>query len=318
MAKYLVTGGAGFIGSHIVSTLVKEGSEVIILDNFSSGKEENLKEVINNVRLVKGDIRDLDRLKKITPGLDCIFHQAALKSVPKSVNDPLEYNEVNITGTLNVLLAAKENKVRRVVFASSSSIYGEVSKFPQKESVLPRLISPYAQTKLAGEYWCRVFTHCYRLETVSLRYFNVFGPRQALDDEYAVVIPKFVVSILNDQPPPIYGNGKQSRDFTYINNVVQANILAAKRKSASGRVFNVACGKSVRVLDLIQEINKILAKNIKPRFLPLRKGDVFKTLADTKYAQEYLGFKPRVSFEEGLKRTIEWFKGKYKSDGKNG
>ena len=312
MAKYLVTGGAGFIGSHIVSTLVKEGSEVIILDNFSSGKEENLKEVINKVRLVKGDIRDLELLKKITPGLDCIFHQAALRSVPKSVNDPLEYNEVNITGTLNVLLAAKENKVKRVVFASSSSIYGEVSKFPQKESVLPQLISPYAQTKLAGEYWCRVFTHCYCLETVSLRYFNVFGPRQALDDEYAVVIPKFIVSILNDQPPPIYGNGKQSRDFTYIDNVVQANILAAKRKSASGRVFNVACGKSVRVLDLAQEINKILAKNIKPRLLPLRKGDVFKTLADTKYAQEYLGFKPRVSFEQGLKRTIEWFKGKYK------
>lgn len=318
MAKYLVTGGAGFIGSHIVSTLVKEENEVVILDNFSSGKEENLKEVIHEVRLVKGDIRDLKLLKKITPGLDCVFHQAALRSVSKSVNDPLEYNEVNITGTLNVLLAAKENKVKRVVFASSSSVYGDVSKFPQKESALPQLISPYAQTKLAGEYWCRVFTHCYGLETVSLRYFNVFGPRQALDDEYAVVIPKFIVSILNDQPPPIYGNGKQSRDFTYIDNVVQANILAAKRKSVSGRVFNVACGKSVRVLDLAKEINKILVKKIKPRFLSIRKGDVFKTLADIKYAQEYLGLKPRVSFEQGLKETIGWFKEKYKSDGKNG
>lgn len=311
MAKYLVTGGAGFIGSHIVRSLVKSDEKVAVLDNFSSGKEENLREVKNKITLIKGDIRDLGLLKKASKGADYILHQAALRSVPKSVLYPQEYNEVNITGTLNVLLAARESKVKRVVFASSSSIYGDVNKFPQKEDALPQLISPYAQTKLAGEYWCRVFAKTYKVETVSLRYFNVFGPRQALDDEYAVVIPKFIVSLLNDQPPPIYGDGRQSRDFTYIDNVVQANLLSAKRKGASGMAFNVACGSDTKVIDLARKINNILGKNIKPVFLPHRPGDVLKTLADTALSKKYLGFKPKVSFEQGLRRTVEWFKKQY-------
>ncbi len=224
--------------------------------------------------------------------------------MPKSVTDPQRYNDVNITGTLNVLLAAKENKVRRVVFASSSSIYGDVRRFPQKETDFPLLISPYAQTKLAGEYWMRVFAKCYSIETVSLRYFNVFGPRQALDDEYAVVIPKFITSILNNQPPPIYGNGKQSRDFTYIDNVVQANLLSSQKKINSCAVFNVALGESQKVIDLVKIINKILKKNIKPKFLPKRNGDVFKTHADISAIKKGISFKPKINFEEGIRRTI--------------
>ncbi len=312
MATYLVTGGAGFIGSHIVFELVKSGNKVRVLDNFSSGKEENLKAVFDKIELVKGDIRDIELLKKATSGVDYCLHQAALRSVPKSVKFPQEYNDVNISGTLNVLLAAKENKVKRVVFASSSSVYGDVKKFPQSEIDLPLLISPYALTKLAGEYWCRVFSRQYGLETVSLRYFNVFGPRQSLDDEYAVVIPKFIVSVLKNQPPPVYGDGKQSRDFTFVENVVQANILAAKKEVASGKVFNIACGCDHTVIGLAKTINSILGKNIKPVFLPLRPGDVRKTLADIRSAKKYLGFKPKVDFETGIKRTVEWFKDRYK------
>lgn len=314
----MITGGAGFIGSHIAVALARAGNKVWVLDNFSSGKEKNLKEVKDKVRIIKGDIRNLRLLKKAAKGIDYCLHQAALRSVPKSMLYPQEYNDVNITGTLNVLLAAKENKIKRVVFASSSSIYGDVNKFPQRESALPELISPYAQTKLAGEYWCRVFTKSYKVEAISLRYFNVFGPRQALDDEYAVVIPKFIVSILNNEAPPIYGNGKQSRDFTYIDNVVQANILAAKKKGAAGMAFNVACGMDIKVIDLAGKINQILGKSVKPKFLPVRTGDVFKTLADISLAKKYLGFKPKVSFEQGLRRTVEWFKEFFKDGKVNG
>lgn len=315
MAHYLVTGGAGFIGSHIVYELIKSGNKVRVLDNFSSGKEENLKAVFDKIELVKGDIRDVELLKKVTSGVDYCLHQAALRSVPKSVQFPQEYNDVNISGTLNVLLAAKENKVKRVVFASSSSVYGDVNKFPQSEKDLTLLISPYALTKLAGEYWCRVFSKQYGLETVSLRYFNVFGPRQSLDDEYAVVIPKFIVSVLRGEPPPIYGDGKQSRDFTFVENVVQANILAAKKEGVAGMVFNIACGCGHTVIGLAEAINSILGKNIKPVFLPVRPGDVKKTLADINCAKKYLGFEPGIDFEAGIKRTVEWFKERYKKDG---
>ena len=318
--KYLVTGGAGFIGSHITERLLKEGNSVVVLDNFSSGKEENLSftrhceersdKAISNFKLIRDDIRNYEACLKACNGVDVIFHQAALRSVPKSMEAPHDYNAVNIDGTLNILEAAKENNVKRVVFASSSSIYGDTDKFPQEESDYPLLISPYALSKLAGEYYLRVFNENFGIETVSLRYFNVFGPRQALDDEYAVVIPKFIACILNDEQPPIFGNGKQSRDFTYIDNVVEANILAAMVKEAAGNVFNVANGKDNTVLGLVDTLNEIIGKDIKPEFLPVRKGDVFKTLADVTKLENILGFKSKVDFKEGLKRTVEYFKNK--------
>jgi len=326
--KALVTGGAGFIGSHIVERLLKDGHSVVVLDNFSSGREENLSFVsnyalsANRYTLIRGDIRGYSTCLKASRGVDVIFHEAALRSVPKSMKAPHDYNDVNIDGILNMLEAARENKVRRFVFASSSSVYGDPPKFPEKEDFYPLLISPYALSKLAGEYYLRVFSENYGLEAVALRYFNVYGPRQALDDEYAVVIPKFIHCILNDEPPPIFGNGLQSRDFTYIDNVVEANILAATvpltshvpASKASGRptslVFNVANGKDNTVLHLVEVLNKIIGKDIKPKLLPVRAGDVFKTHADISKIQTILGFKPLVDFEEGLRRTVEYWKGK--------
>ena len=322
--RFLVTGGAGFIGSHIVERLLKEGHFVRVLDNFSTGKEENLA-FTNDLRamsyeLIKGDIRDTSACAKACAGIDYILHQAALRSVPKSMKDPHSYNEVNIDGTLNLLEAATEAKVKRFVLASSSSVYGDVSTFPEREDFYPQLISPYALSKLAGEYYCRIFSEHYALETVCLRYFNVFGPRQALDDEYAVVIPKFIHCILNDQQPPIFGTGKQSRDFTYIDNVVEANILAAtvdlrpmtydlRPNSTVHMVFNVANGQDHTVLELVDLLNKIIGKDILPVFLPLRPGDVFRTLADISRIKEKLGFQGKVGFQEGLRRTVEYFRG---------
>lgn len=240
-------------------------------------------------------------------GIDVVFHQAALKSVPRSMENPEEYNQVNITGILNMLKAAKECKVKRFVFASSSSVYGTADVFPQKEDSYPLLVSPYALTKLAGEFYCRIFAENYGLETVSLRYFNVFGPRQALDDEYAVVIPKFINCMLNDQSPPIHGTGEQSRDFSYIDNVVEANLLAARNTAAAGQVFNVANGKTHSILELAEALNKIMGKSINPLFTAHRAGDVFKSLADIRKIEKLLGYEPKVNFEEGLRKTAEWF-----------
>lgn len=312
MSRFLVTGGAGFIGSHIAEGLIKKGHFVRVLDNFSCGKEENLNFTYHlpptTYDLIKGDIRDRDICLKAAEGIDFISHQAALRSVPKSLNNPKEYNEVNIQGTLNMLEAARENKVKGFVFASSSAIYGEAARFPERESDSPLLVSPYALTKLAGEYYCRIFSENYALNTVSLRYFNVFGPRQSLDDEYAVVIPKFITCLLHNECPSIYGTGEQSRDFTYIDNVVEANMLAAQRVDFPGEVFNVASGKDYNILELVKILNKIMEKDIKPSFLEKRPGDVFRTLADLSKAKKILGFKPRVDFVEGLKRTVEYFK----------
>jgi nucleoside-diphosphate-sugar epimerase len=346
--KYLVTGGAGFIGSHIVERLLKEGHFVRVLDNFSSGKKENLSFTANselrtpNFELIQGDIRDKTTCNRACDGIDYVLHQAALRSVPKSMKDPQSYNDVNINGTLYMLQAAAKNKVKRFVFASSSSVYGDTAQFPEREDAYPLLISPYALSKLAGEYYCRIFSEHFNLETVCLRYFNVFGPRQALDDEYAVVIPKFIHCILHGQQPPIFGTGKQSRDFTYIDNVVEANILAATKglgpqdktgtdpvKAIKGmtrdlspqhgtvpdvkvlhEVFNVANGKDNTVLGLVDSLNKIIGKDIKPAFLPIRAGDVFRTLADISKIKKILGFEPKIGFEEGLRRTVAGFKGK--------
>ena len=328
--KTLITGGAGFIGSHIVERLLKEGNEVVVLDNFSSGKESNLSFVDSYLQrplserveganvprpsyvLIRGDIRDYQTCINACQGVDVILHQAALRSVPKSMKNPYEYNEVNINGTLNMLNAAKEKGVKRLILASSSSVYGDTDQFPEKETAYPLLISPYALSKLAGEYYCRIFSEHYGVETVCLRYFNVFGPRQALDDEYAVVIPKFIHCILNDEKPPIFGNGKQSRDFTYIDNVVEANILAAtvnlSHELSTHCVLNVANGADNTVLELVNSLNKIMGKNIEPELLPIRQGDVFKTLADISKIKKLFGYESKVDFEQGLRNTVEYFK----------
>ncbi len=316
--KYLVTGGAGFIGSHIVERLLKEGNFVRVLDNFSSGKEFNLKFIRQGLppkgtvpafELLKGDIRNYKICLRACFGVDFVLHQAALRSVPRSLINPYEYNDVNINGTLNMLKAAHAQKVKRFVFASSSSIYGDTDKFPERETELSRLISPYALTKLCSEYYCRIYSKIYGLETVSLRYFNVFGPRQALDDQYAVVIPKFISCMLKGKQPPIFGNGKQSRDFTYVANVVEANILAATTPGIKYALFNIATGKDNTVLDLVALLNKIMNKKIKPLFLPIRPGDVFKTLADISQAREVLGYESKIGFEDGLRKTVDYFQG---------
>ena len=313
--KFLVTGGAGFIGSHIADALVGNSDKVKVIDDFSSGRMENLQPVLNKIELIKGDIRNKELVAKAAEGVDYILHQAALRSVPKSLANPELYNDVNINGTLNILTAARDAKVKRVVIASSSSIYGDIEKFPEREDFLPELISPYGLTKLAAEYYSRIFNKIYGLETVNLRYFNVFGPRQSLENEYAVVIPKFITCILKDEPPPVHGDGKQTRDFTYIANVVQANIKSAVTPGIKCEVFNIACGKAYAVLDIIKYVNKILGKDIKPKFWPIRPGDTKHTLADISKARKLIGFKPEIGFEEGLKKTIEYFRGTVKPVG---
>jgi len=308
MSRYLVTGGAGFIGSHIVQTLLERGDNVRVLDNFSSGKLSNLDGFKEKIDLVTGDICSKAVCLEATKNIDFVLHQAALRSVPKSMKEPHEYNRVNIDGMLNMLESSLENKVRRFVFASSSSVYGDVQDFPEKEDFVPGPISPYALSKLAGEYYCKIFSLHFGLPCIALRYFNVFGPRQALDDEYAVVIPKFINCILKGQQPPIFGNGKQSRDFTFVKNVVLANIAAAQAQKVNFGVFNVACGNDTTIIELVSMINKILGKDVKPALLPVRAGDVFKTLADISQAEKLLDFRPAVDFETGLRLTVDYWK----------
>ncbi|MCX5711941.1 MAG: SDR family oxidoreductase [Candidatus Omnitrophica bacterium] len=307
MKKYLVTGGAGFIGSHIVDALLEKGAQVRVIDNFSSGKMSNLAFARDKIDLLKADIRSKKDCLKATRGMDCVLHQAALRSVPKSFNNPKEYNEVNIQGILNMLEAAVENKVKTFVFASSSSVYGDVKEFPESEDFTPAPISPYALTKLTGEHYCKVFSLRYGLSTVALRYFNVFGPRQSLDDEYAVVIPKFIDCMLKNKRPPIYGTGKQSRDFTYVDNVVNANILASLKKNSKGDVFNVASGRDYSILELVSILNKLTRNKIKPVFLDKRPGDVFRTAAGLSNIKKVLGYKAKIDFIQGLKITLEYF-----------
>ncbi|MDD4953416.1 MAG: SDR family oxidoreductase [Candidatus Omnitrophica bacterium] len=305
MSRFLVTGGAGFIGGHIVEELVRRRHTVRVLDNFSSGNRKNLAAVAGKIELIRGDIRSKPACLKATKGVDFILHQAALRSVPKSMHNPGDYNEVNIGGTLNMLQAALANKVKCLVFASSSSVYGQVHDFPEQESFIPAPISPYALTKLSGEHYCRIFSLHYGLPTVCLRYFNVFGPRQSLDDEYAVVIPKFINCMLKGQHPPIFGDGRQSRDFTYVSNVVEANILAAKLTNLSGGAFNIASGKDYTILQLVKLLNKLMGKSIRPIFLKPRPGDVFKTLASLSLSRSILGFRPKVDFIKGLELCVK-------------
>jgi len=312
MKKYLITGGAGFIGSSVAEYLTGQGHFVRVLDNFCSGRQENLKFTTglgkDKFEFIRGDITDPQDCDKACQGMDYVLHHAALRSVPGSLKDPLSYNRVNIDGTLCLLQSSSKHKIKRFVFASTSAIYGDTQKFPESEDQLPLLISPYALSKLTGEYYCRIFSEFFGVETICLRYFNVFGPKQALDDEYAVVVPKFIHSILSDQSPPIFGTGKQSRDFVYIENVISANILAATTPGLKHEVLNVAYGQGIPVLEIVETINRIVGKNIKPNFLPLRQGDVYKTEADISKAQKVLRYKPLVSFEEGLKRTVEYIK----------
>jgi nucleoside-diphosphate-sugar epimerase len=308
MASFLVTGGAGFIGSHLVERLVRDGHAVRVLDNFATGKRENLAPFSARIELIEGDLRSTADCAQACAGIEIVLHQGAVPSVPKSVEDPVTSHEANVDGTFNILMAARDAKCRRVVFAASSSAYGDLVELPKRESARPEPLSPYAVNKLVGEYYCRAFACCYGLETIALRYFNVFGPRQDPKSQYAAAIPAFVTAILRSEPPTIYGDGEQTRDFTYIDNVVHANLLAAQAPRVAGEVVNVACGERVSVNQIIAQINKLLGKNVSPAYVPDRPGDVKHSLADITRAREVIGFEPIVPFDEGLRRAIAWYR----------
>ncbi len=305
---YLVTGGAGFIGSNIAEALVKRGDRVRVFDNFVTGRRENL-EAAGRVELIEGDLRDPVAVRRAVAGVDGVFHEAALRSVPRSVDDPTSSNEVNITGTLNLLMACREAKVRRVVYASSSSVYGDDPALPKVETLPTNPISPYAVSKLGAENYCRTFARLYGLETVSLRYFNVFGPRQNPESIYSAVIPRFLEQALKREPLEVHGDGLQSRDFTYIDNVVQGNLRAmeAPAAGASGEVFNVACNTRHSLIDIADEIGRFLGRTLERKHVAARAGDVKHTLADISKAERLLGYKPTIDFAEGMHRTCTYF-----------
>jgi nucleoside-diphosphate-sugar epimerase len=306
--RVLVTGGAGFIGSNLSRHLVETGHEVRILDNFATGRRANVRELAGEVELIEGDIQSYERVTKATAGCEIVLHQAALPSVPRSVQDPLTSNATNVIGTLNVLLAARDHCVRRVVCASSSSVYGSSPlTAPRREDEPARPISPYATAKLAGEGYARSFSEVYGLDTVALRYFNVFGPRQDPTSQYAAVVPNFIAALLSGERPVIYGDGTQSRDFTYVANVVQANVLAMHAPDVAGKVFNVACGERISVNRLVAELRDLLDTDIQPIYAPGRLGDIKHSLADLSSAREQLGYEPLVPLRDGLERTIEHF-----------
>jgi UDP-glucose 4-epimerase len=303
--KALVTGGAGFIGSNLVRALLTRGDDVRVLDNFSTGNRDNLAGLEHEVELVEGDLRSYERVHAAVRGMEVVYHQGALPSVPRSVQDPLTTTAVNVEGTLNVLLAARDEAVRRVVNASSSSVYGNGGDLPRAESQLPDPISPYAVAKLAAERFCTSFSRVYGMEIVSLRYFNVFGPRQDPTSQYAAVVPLFLTAIASGEPVTIFDDGEQSRDFTYVDNVVAANLLAAEATGASGRIFNVSAGTPTTVNQLAATIAELLEKTLETTYLPPRSGDLRNSWADPRDAREVLGWEPHVALEEGLRRTAE-------------
>jgi nucleoside-diphosphate-sugar epimerase len=310
---YLVTGGAGFIGSNLAEALLSKGACVRVFDNFLTGRRENLigfAEAYGDAfELVEGDLRDLDAVRGAVEGVSYVLHQGALPSVPRSVADPLQTNAINVDGTLNVLVAARDAGVRRVVFAASSSAYGDTPELPKRESMNPNPLSPYAAQKLMGEHYLRIFREVYGLETVALRYFNVFGPRQDPKSTYAAVIPAFVTAVLSGTAPVVHGDGGQTRDFTFVENVVHANLLACSAPAeACGKVFNIACGERVSLLDILEAIYALAGKRVAPRFEPPRAGDVRDSLADISRAQQLLGYAPRVRFSEGLARAMEYYR----------
>jgi UDP-glucose 4-epimerase len=305
MADCLVTGGAGFIGSHLVEALVARGHEVRVLDNFSTGRRENLAAVRQRIKLFEADLTDLAAVRAATRGVEVVFHQGALASVPRSVADPLATHQVCATGTLHVLLAAREAGARRVVYAASSSAYGASTRLPKRETDPTLPLSPYAVAKLAGEHYCAAFSEVYGLETIRLRYFNVFGPRQSPDSPYAAVIPLFLQAMLAGRSPVIHGDGSQSRDFTYVADVIQANLLAADAPGVGGKVYNIACGNRTSLLELVSQINQLLGSAIPPVHDEARAGDVRHSQADISQACADLGYSPRTNFDQGLRRCLE-------------
>ncbi len=308
MSRYLVTGGAGFIGSHCVEELVKKEQAVRVVDNFLTGKRENIAPFLDRIEFIEADIRDYEICRAVARGMDFVLHQAALPSVPRSIEDPLLTNEINIQGTLNFLLACREAKVRKFVFASSSSVYGDNPDLPKKEGHEGKPLSPYALSKRVGEMYCQIFSQIYGFPAVILRYFNIFGPRQDPFSQYAAVIPNFITKMLRGEKPTIFGDGNQSRDFTYVSNVVQANILAAELAGLSGEIFNVACGERTTVNSLAAKINEALGERISPVYDKPRTGDIEHSFADISKAKKMLKYEPQVSFDEGLKKTIDWFR----------
>jgi UDP-glucose 4-epimerase len=304
----LVTGGAGFIGSHVAAALLARGDKVRILDNFSTGRWENLS-ALAGADVIEGDVRSYHTVREAVDGVHFVLHQAALPSVPRSIRDPITSNDVNVVGTLNVLNASRDAKVARLVYASSSSIYGRNPELPKREDMMPLPISPYAVSKLAGENYCRAFTDMYGFETVVLRYFNVFGPRQNPKSQYSAVIPKFIDALLEGARPQVNGDGSQTRDFTYVDNVVQANLAACSAPNVAGRLFNVAAGARYSLLDLINQLAEIMGQPVDPVFHSSRMGDVPHSYASIEAAHQALGYRPTVAFAEGLRRTVEAMRG---------
>lgn len=309
--RYLVTGGAGFIGSHIAETLLRQGTVVRVFDNMVTGRQRNLdalKKLQGQLEIIQGDLRDRHAVRAAVAGAEVVFHQAALASVPRSIEDPVTTLEINISGTQNVLLAARDAGVRRVVYASSSSVYGNTPTLPKHEDMSPTPMSPYAVQKLTGEFLCSVFTSIYQLETVALRYFNVFGPRQDPTSEYAAVIPRFLTALLEKRRPVVFGNGEQTRDFTYIENVVQANLLAATSPDAIGTAMNIGCGERISLNSVLQLAGELLGIAVEADYRESRPGDVRDSLADISKAQRLLGYDPKINFREGLARTLDAFR----------
>jgi UDP-N-acetylglucosamine/UDP-N-acetyl-alpha-D-glucosaminouronate 4-epimerase len=306
VSTVLVTGGAGFIGSHLVDRLLRDGRTVRVLDSFATGRRENLAH-LEDVEIVEGDIQSYERVHTAVRGCDCVLHQAALPSVPRSVQDPLMTNVVNVTGTLNVLLAARDSGVRRVVYASSSSVYGPGVELPKREDAPPQPVSPYAVSKLAGESYCRAFAAVYGLESIALRYFNVFGPRQDPTSQYSAVIPRFITAARSGRAVTVYGDGSQSRDFTFIDNVVHANLCALNAARAEGQALNIACGERISLLAVIGVLGDLLQQDIEVDHAPPRAGEIPHSLADVSRAASEIGYVPAIGFRDGLARTIESF-----------
>lgn len=308
MRTFLVTGGAGFIGSHIATALVERGDRVRVLDNLSTGHLANLAGIHDRIEFIEGDLTRADQVQAAVKGVDCIFHQAALASVPRSVEHPLDTHAACVTGTLQLLDAARRAGVRRLVYAASSSAYGDQPTSSKRETDLPAPISPYGAAKLAGELYCQSFTATYGFETVALRYFNVFGPRQDPHSQYSAVIPLFITALLAGRQPSIFGDGQQSRDFTYVANIVHGNLLAADAPGAAGRMYNIANGRSISLLELIAALNALLGTKVQPRHEPPRVGDVRDSLADITRARAELQYEPQVGFEDGLRRSIDYYR----------
>jgi len=309
--RYLVTGGAGFIGSNTVDELVRRGHSVVVLDDLSSGKEENLAEIRSKITFMKGSVTDLEVVQKAMHQAEYVIHLAARTSVPRSVKDPLETNRINVDGTLNVLIAARDNRVKRLVFAASSSAYGETPSLPKSEIMPSAPISPYGVSKYVGELYAQTFGRCYGLENVSLRYFNIFGPRQDPDSPYSGVLSRFATAFLEEEPPVIFGDGEQTRDFTFVDNAVQANLLACEASGASGGLFNVGTGTRVSLNQTLELLRRITGKRLEANYEAPREGDIRDSQADISKAREVLGYEPTVQFEEGLQRTFDWYRLNY-------